>query len=349
MSLGFWKIAVEHTIFVYNRTPIKRANWKPPITLWDKTIPDISCFCIFGCKAYIHVHKDKHNKLQPKAKECVFVGYADINGSKGYRLWLGNNQIIESCDVTFNESPFIAKQCLVPNRNLTLSETDPDDMELVTPSSPLSSPSYQPRNDPDSDNESQAGLPPPGPPPSDSSSDDNSDPPPKDTSNKEKDQDGNKNPHFIPPTSPKTPVRPKPKIHQPPAPSPKVKWGEATCRSTCSGAGQNPYCTENSTYGNVPGSQVDRDVTNTGDYVPPTTENNEEQLNFIGDININSCQAMLSHAHTSVPNQYWDTLKSPDRKKWEVACKEEYNSLIQMGTWDKTLVTLPKGRKAIKC
>lgn len=58
---------------------------------------------------------------------------------------------------------------------------------------------------------------------------------------------------------------------------------------------------------------------------------------------------MLLNTYTIIPNQYRDILKSPNRKKWEIACKEEYDSLIQMETWNKQLVALLKGRKAIKC
>lgn len=211
----------------------------------------------------------------------MFVGYADINRSKGYRLWLGNNQIIESCDVTFDESPFIAKQRLAPKRNLTLSETDPDDTELVTPLSPPS-PHYQSRDTSTSDNKNQVGLPPPSPPSDSSSFDDNDDVPPKDASNETQDQDEDKNPpqhkSSTPPSSPKTPLRPRPNVFaSPPVLSPKVKWEKATQRSTHANAGSNLFRTENSTYGNTPGSQVKRDVTNTGNYISSILEDDEEE------------------------------------------------------------------------
>jgi hypothetical protein len=80
---GFWKLAVETAVHIYNRQPLRRHQWKPPITVWDGTVPDVSYFRVFGCKAYVHTHKDARvNKLQAKAKVMIFVVY-EID-TKGY-------------------------------------------------------------------------------------------------------------------------------------------------------------------------------------------------------------------------------------------------------------------------
>ena len=55
----FWWHAVKYAIHTYNRTPASRLKWKTPIELWDGKSPDVSGFHIFGCKAYVHVHKHK--------------------------------------------------------------------------------------------------------------------------------------------------------------------------------------------------------------------------------------------------------------------------------------------------
>ena len=58
---------------------------------------------MFGCKAYVHVPRDKCSKLEPKSKKCIFMGYGE-NGEMGYRLWdLEAKKIVRSSDVTFNE------------------------------------------------------------------------------------------------------------------------------------------------------------------------------------------------------------------------------------------------------
>ena len=40
-------------------------------------------------------------------------------------------------------------------------------------------------------------------------------------------------------------------------------------------------------------------------------------------------------------------LKTADCEKWLVASKEEYDNLIEMGTWK--LVSLPRDKRPIKC
>jgi hypothetical protein len=40
---------------------------------------------VFGCDAFVHVPKEKRNKLDNKAIKCIFIGYKD--GMKGYKLW----------------------------------------------------------------------------------------------------------------------------------------------------------------------------------------------------------------------------------------------------------------------
>ena len=46
------------------------------------------------------------------------------------------------------------------------------------------------------------------------------------------------------------------------------------------------------------------------------------------------------------PQLYKEAMASEDSDKWQVAIKDEYNGLIEMGTWK--LVDLPKGQKPVK-
>jgi hypothetical protein len=85
LSHGFWKLAIEATLHVYNWTPKRRLNWRTPIAMWNGSKPDISYFRIFGCCAFVHVHKENRDgKLDKKAIKTVFVGYAE--GTKGWKL-----------------------------------------------------------------------------------------------------------------------------------------------------------------------------------------------------------------------------------------------------------------------
>ncbi|EKM61876.1 uncharacterized protein PHACADRAFT_58680, partial [Phanerochaete carnosa HHB-10118-sp] len=106
MTSGFWKLASETAVHIYNRQPLRCHQWKPPITKWNGTVPDVLYFRVWGCKAYVHTHKDvRVNKLQPKAKVMIFIGYKI--GTKGYRFWDPTAwTIVVSRDVTFDESSF---------------------------------------------------------------------------------------------------------------------------------------------------------------------------------------------------------------------------------------------------
>ena len=110
LSEGFWKLAVETAVHIYNRQPIRRANWATPMELWNGKVPDVSYFRVFGCLAYVHVQKEQRkNKLTPRAKPMIFVGYEP--GSKGYRFWdKQTRSLVLSRDAVFDESSFLNRQ-----------------------------------------------------------------------------------------------------------------------------------------------------------------------------------------------------------------------------------------------
>ena len=73
---------------------------------------------IFGCRAWSHLRSSqRRNKFDPKAIECVLVGYPD--GIKGYKLWdLKKKKFLISRDVIFEEDVFPFKsQPNLPNDN----------------------------------------------------------------------------------------------------------------------------------------------------------------------------------------------------------------------------------------
>jgi hypothetical protein len=83
-----------------NTTPYEMAN---------KCKPDYLTLCIFGCRAWAHVHKDKRKSLEPHTKPCVFLGIPD--DFKGWKLWDplaqgGRGGVIISRNVVWNEEEF---------------------------------------------------------------------------------------------------------------------------------------------------------------------------------------------------------------------------------------------------
>lgn len=382
LSKGFWKCAIETAVHTYNRTPLKRLKWKTPYVLWnqrhDPELPKVSYFRIFGCAAYMNIHKKHRDKLDAKAKPLIFVGYAD--GSKGYRLWdKAIRTFIESSDVVFDEYFFPNKPITPPS----LPDVTTDEDEIVTPSSSRSSspsrtsessrPSsprasesskhhYHPAPDSDSDDDAPGH----GPFERNHQSGNNSDnasehskhelPSNKDLSGPRAALPSRQHGHSgapLPGRYPESSSR-RDQAHQEPLnhPSNQARLPQPPNvqrnplpprppRPERTTAGQNPFRTRDSAYGDRTGVQIDKDTTKSGQYKDSTDGANM--------ITSDSIPEMLLHAFTNVPVTHRDVIKSSDRKQWEEAMNDEYKSLMEMGTWDKELVELPKGRKAVKC
>jgi hypothetical protein len=52
--------------------------------VWYSNNPSLSHLKVFGCDAFVHVPKEKRNKLDKKAVKCIFIRYKE--GMKGYKL-----------------------------------------------------------------------------------------------------------------------------------------------------------------------------------------------------------------------------------------------------------------------
>ena len=58
---------------------------------------------VFGCEAYCHILKEFCDKLAPKSKKCIFLGYGE-SGKMEFNLWdLEARKIVRNNDVFFNE------------------------------------------------------------------------------------------------------------------------------------------------------------------------------------------------------------------------------------------------------
>ena len=81
-----WEFSWDHTIHVYNCTPIHCLKWPTP---FEK--PDISHLHIFGCGAYVFLLEDiRANKLSPKSETMVYLGQpASYKGFCFYRITTG--------------------------------------------------------------------------------------------------------------------------------------------------------------------------------------------------------------------------------------------------------------------
>lgn len=78
-SKQYWVDAVVTAIYLLNRMPSRILNFETPLQVLGHYKPLLSVITlspkVFGCVAYVHVHKHQRTKLDPCAIKCVFLGY----------------------------------------------------------------------------------------------------------------------------------------------------------------------------------------------------------------------------------------------------------------------------------
>jgi len=99
----FWTEALSTAVYLRNVSPTKAVKGMTPFEAWTGKKPNVKHLRIFGCAAYAHVPKDEQQKLDSKARKCVFLGYG--TETKGYHLYDPKcPRVLYSQDVLFNES-----------------------------------------------------------------------------------------------------------------------------------------------------------------------------------------------------------------------------------------------------
>nr|GFB48772.1 putative ribonuclease H-like domain-containing protein [Tanacetum cinerariifolium] len=110
----FWPEALATSTYLLNRLPTKILKLKTPLeTLEEYTkIPLIPTLQpkVFGCNVFVHIPKSYHDKLDPCAEKCVFVGYG-VN-QKGYSTVHSTTQSEDHNSATEDISPnLISEVC----------------------------------------------------------------------------------------------------------------------------------------------------------------------------------------------------------------------------------------------
>ena len=104
-ALELWGEFLRSAVYVLNRT-ISSSSTITPFELLFGRKPNIENLRVIGCRAYAHVPDAKRKKLDAKATPCWLVGYGEE--TKGWILWdPESRKYILSRDVTFNENLLI--------------------------------------------------------------------------------------------------------------------------------------------------------------------------------------------------------------------------------------------------
>jgi hypothetical protein len=101
----YWGYAVLCAVYVRNRCWTAQLDKKSPYEVLYGSAPGLEDLRIFGCICYVQVPNEKRNKLDARARKCVFLGYSTT--SKAYLVQDAvSKRIFTSRDVIFFEGTF---------------------------------------------------------------------------------------------------------------------------------------------------------------------------------------------------------------------------------------------------
>ncbi|KAK2996779.1 hypothetical protein RJ639_025625 [Escallonia herrerae] len=106
LPLSYWREALISAAYLINRVPSRTIDYQTSSQAFIEAIvapvlPNLPPH-VFGCVAFVHLHKHQRNKLSPRALRCVFVGYAAHQ--KGYRCYHPpTRKMFITLDVVFHE------------------------------------------------------------------------------------------------------------------------------------------------------------------------------------------------------------------------------------------------------
>jgi transposase InsO family protein len=108
LRICLWPEAVMVVVYVQNQLSHSALGLKTPEDMYTGNKPEVSHLKIFGCPIFIHIPKEKRNKMEPSGKKRIFVGYCEV--SKAFRIYIpGHNHIEINRDVTFDEDASLNK------------------------------------------------------------------------------------------------------------------------------------------------------------------------------------------------------------------------------------------------
>ena len=122
MPTKFWFDACLTATYLINRMPTRvLSNMSPYERLFQRK-PKYEMLKVFGCQCFSWLNPYTQNKLQPKSKSCVFLGYS-LN-HQGYKsIDLTTRRIYLSRHVLFNEDNFPFKRLTSPSKNVVTQGT----------------------------------------------------------------------------------------------------------------------------------------------------------------------------------------------------------------------------------
>jgi hypothetical protein len=108
LSMCLWVEETMETIYVQNQLSHSALGLNTLEEMLTRKKPEVRHLKIFGYPIFIHIPKEKRNKLEPSGEKGIFVGYCEV--SKAFRIYIpGHHHIEISKDVTFYEDAVLNK------------------------------------------------------------------------------------------------------------------------------------------------------------------------------------------------------------------------------------------------
>jgi hypothetical protein len=102
LPMCLWEEVAKTMVYVQNRLSHSALAFKAPENMFSRKKPEVSHLKMFGCPIFIHIPKEKRNKMEPLGKTGIFVGYGEA--SKAFMIYIpGHHHIEINRDVTFDE------------------------------------------------------------------------------------------------------------------------------------------------------------------------------------------------------------------------------------------------------
>nr|KYP41605.1 Retrovirus-related Pol polyprotein from transposon TNT 1-94 [Cajanus cajan] len=73
----FWADVVSTTLYLINQGPSFPIGSKIPKEEWQSKDVSLSHLKVFGFVSYVRVRDADKDKLDPKARKCIFIGYGE--------------------------------------------------------------------------------------------------------------------------------------------------------------------------------------------------------------------------------------------------------------------------------
>jgi transposase InsO family protein len=357
---SWWEFAALHAVHVYNRSPMRRLQWRTPYEALHKAAPEVSHLRVFGCGAYVHIPEERRvNKLAPKSELMVYIGHTE--GVKAFTfLRLKNNTVYIGATALFDEN-FFPKCETTKRRGVTRLDEPieqhgpvPQPTPIVdddgdTPHRPPPSRQTEDAQDPDGDLGHTSPTPAPVPEQEEVPADAPPPPPPPRRSGRDR-------------TVPSRPGNVYGEHRHPVQQFQDVQrlrqWkntvGDTRGRSLPSSSTRRRQ---------VPGPSTGTPPRDSDTPLPPSRGSDDEvedliQSQLTQEGGVDFVRYLLAKAVPpdsdtlqTTPIREWtykDILRLPEaqQKEWRTACHEELEALRKRNVFE--LVDLPKGRKLIK-